>query len=147
MLSSTPWGEPQTRREIAPGICFYSTARHGGYHLSPDRFETFRQFFPDYVLWAGDPWLRKIVTRHLSRSRSPQSSPIRVYFLRSKAYALASNVSELPILLGYAYGPPSLTTRRSSPFYTARTSSGSSMPTTGKSVVPAQTIKAGGMYI
>lgn len=99
MLSSTPWGQPQTMREIAPGISFYSTAGHGEYHLSPDRFETFRQFFPDYVLWAGDPWLRKIVTRHLSRSRSPQSSPIRVYFLRSKAYALASNVSELPILL------------------------------------------------
>jgi hypothetical protein len=59
MLSSTPWGQPQTSREIAPGICFYSTARHGGYHLSPDRFETFRQFFPDYVLWAGDPWFEE----------------------------------------------------------------------------------------
>lgn len=59
MLSSTPWGEPQTRREIAPGICFYSTARHGGYHLLPDRFETFRQFFPHYVLWAGDPWFEE----------------------------------------------------------------------------------------
>ena len=46
-------------REIAPGISFYSTAAHGGYHLSSDRFETFRQFFPDYVLWAGDPWFEE----------------------------------------------------------------------------------------
>jgi len=59
MAISTPWGPPQTSREIAPGICFYSTASHGGYHLSPDRFATFRQFFPDYKLWAGDPWFEE----------------------------------------------------------------------------------------
>ena len=59
LLTSTPWGKPQTSREIAGGICFYSTARHGGYHLSADRFDTFRQFFPDYVLWAGDSWFEE----------------------------------------------------------------------------------------
>lgn len=59
MAISTPWGAPQTSREIAPGICFYSTASHGGYHLSPDRFATFRHCFPDYKLWAGDPWFEE----------------------------------------------------------------------------------------
>jgi hypothetical protein len=55
----TPWGAPQTTDEVAPGICFYSTASHGGYHLSPDRFATFRQFFPDFKLFAGDPWFEE----------------------------------------------------------------------------------------
>ncbi len=59
MPTSTPWGPSQTSREIAPGIWFYSTASHGGYHLSLDRFATFRQFFPDYRLFAGDPWFEE----------------------------------------------------------------------------------------
>ena len=59
MPTSTPWGPPQTTREIAPGICFYSTASHGGYSLALDRFATFRQFFPDYKLWAGDQWFEE----------------------------------------------------------------------------------------
>lgn len=59
LLSSTPWGPPDTRHEVAPGICFYSTPSHGGYHLSADRFNTFRQFFPDFRLFAGDPWFEE----------------------------------------------------------------------------------------
>lgn len=59
LLSFTPWGPPDTRHEVAPGICFYSTASHGGYHLSADRFNTFRQLFPDFRLFAGDPWFEE----------------------------------------------------------------------------------------
>lgn len=59
MTISTPWGPSQTSREIAPGICFHSTARHGGYYLSLDRFAIFRQCFPDYKLWAGDQWFEE----------------------------------------------------------------------------------------
>src|SRR5690349_2662304 len=59
MPTSTPWGPSQRSHEIAPGICFYSTGSHGGYHLSLDRFDTFRQFFPDFTLWAGDPWFEE----------------------------------------------------------------------------------------
>lgn len=33
-VKQTPWGPAQTADEIAPGIIFYSTASHGGYHLS-----------------------------------------------------------------------------------------------------------------
>jgi hypothetical protein len=56
---STPWGREQTRREVAEGITFYSTASHGGYHLSPERFAKFREYFPDFGLWAGDPWFEE----------------------------------------------------------------------------------------
>ena len=37
MPTSTPWGPAQTARKIANGIMAYTTARHGGFHLSPTR--------------------------------------------------------------------------------------------------------------
>ena len=60
MLDFTPWGQPDTRCEVASGIWFYSTPRHGGYYLAPDRFNTFRQFFPDFKLFAGAILLQKV---------------------------------------------------------------------------------------
>jgi hypothetical protein len=36
-LPETPWGAAQTSEVIAPGITFYSTASHGGFHLSDER--------------------------------------------------------------------------------------------------------------
>lgn len=32
----TPWGLAQQIYEVAPGITFYGTARHGGFVLSPE---------------------------------------------------------------------------------------------------------------
>lgn len=37
MATSTPWGPSQSARQLAPGIMLYSTAGHGGIHLSPAR--------------------------------------------------------------------------------------------------------------
>lgn len=37
MATSTPWGPSQTAKKWAPGIMEYSTAGHGGFHLSPTR--------------------------------------------------------------------------------------------------------------
>ena len=34
--SRCPWGKIQSTQQIAPGITKYSTASHGGYHLTPD---------------------------------------------------------------------------------------------------------------
>jgi hypothetical protein len=34
---TTPWGVPQVRKQIAPGIILFETASHGGFWLSPDR--------------------------------------------------------------------------------------------------------------
>lgn len=31
---NTPWGKSQTKKVIAPGITFYSTASHGGYKVN-----------------------------------------------------------------------------------------------------------------
>jgi len=39
MATSTPWGASQGSNQIARGIVFYHTARHGGIHLSPTRNE------------------------------------------------------------------------------------------------------------
>ncbi len=37
MGTSTPWGMSDRSEKIAPGIVWYSTPSHGGYHLSPGR--------------------------------------------------------------------------------------------------------------
>lgn len=37
MSTSTPWGASQSTTKWAPGIMQYSTASHGGFHLSPTR--------------------------------------------------------------------------------------------------------------
>src|SRR5215213_1794060 len=92
MPTSTPWGPSQTSHEIAPGICFYSTASHGGYHLSLDRFDTFRQFFPDFTLWAGDRWFEEdcdsaLVTITFAQDFSDQA----VFFAEQSIRACVQN--------------------------------------------------------
>ena len=37
MATSTPWGKSQYSHKVAPGIIFYGTAGHGGWHLSPTK--------------------------------------------------------------------------------------------------------------
>lgn len=37
MSTSTPWGPSQSARALAPGIMLYTTAGHGGIHLSRAR--------------------------------------------------------------------------------------------------------------
>lgn len=55
MPTSTPWGLSQSSRKIAPGIMFYSTAGHGGIHLSPTRQKEMKEKFPDFITFLGDP--------------------------------------------------------------------------------------------
>jgi len=92
MATSTPWGPSQTSRELAPGICFYSTVSHGGYYLSPDRFAIFRHCFPNYKLWAGDPWFEEdcdaaLVTITFAKEYSDQS----VFFAEQSIRACVEN--------------------------------------------------------
>jgi len=42
---TTPWGPTQTADQIAPGIVFYSTAGHGGFHLNAERNAQVRSEF------------------------------------------------------------------------------------------------------
>jgi len=48
---NTPWGRSQQQNTLATGIVFYSTARHGGYHLSQQRFFE----MPESLRKARDP--------------------------------------------------------------------------------------------
>jgi hypothetical protein len=51
MPTSTPWGTSQISETYARGIMYYSTASHGGYHLSPTR----NMVVPEYMRKA-DGW-------------------------------------------------------------------------------------------
>lgn len=56
MATSTPWGTSQGSKQLAPGIVFYSTAGHGGIHLSAGLQARFEALFPDFKPFAGGPW-------------------------------------------------------------------------------------------
>lgn len=51
MPTSTPWGRAQSSIKMAPGVIFYSTASHGGIHLSP----SVNILIPDYMR-CQDGW-------------------------------------------------------------------------------------------
>ena len=53
MTTSTPWGPSQTTTEIAPGIVAYTTASHGGYHLSDARVASMPKPLRDFVPFGG----------------------------------------------------------------------------------------------
>lgn len=50
----TPWGPAQHIREIAPGIVSYSTASHGGIHLSPERIAEMPKPLQKFVPFGGE---------------------------------------------------------------------------------------------
>jgi hypothetical protein len=56
----TPWGFADAAEEIAPGIVFYSTPSHGGYHLSLDRLASVATSHRAYAAkWSkgwGEAW-------------------------------------------------------------------------------------------
>ncbi len=49
----TPWGPSQTIQEIAPGITLYSTASHGGFHLSEARVASMPKHLRDFIPFGG----------------------------------------------------------------------------------------------
>lgn len=53
---STPWGPSQTAETIAPGVTFYSTASHGGYHLSGEARVQMPPCLRELPTYAGGPW-------------------------------------------------------------------------------------------
>lgn len=59
MSIHTPWGSSQTIERVADGIRFISTASHGGYHLSPERWAVLIAEFPAFKPWAGPQWLEE----------------------------------------------------------------------------------------
>jgi hypothetical protein len=51
---NTPWGVAQHSREYAPGIVFYSTASHGGFHLSDARVAMMPKCLREFVPFGGE---------------------------------------------------------------------------------------------
>lgn len=49
----TPWGFPDTVKQIAPGIVFYSTPSHGGYWLSDARVASMPRPLREFRPFAG----------------------------------------------------------------------------------------------
>ena len=56
MATSTPWGPSQTSEQIARGIMSYTTAGHGGIHLSPGRRMEMPEKFRNEPTFAGGNW-------------------------------------------------------------------------------------------
>lgn len=56
MHQPTPWGHSQTEETKAEGITHYTTASHGGYHLSTVRQAELATIFPDFQCFAGQGW-------------------------------------------------------------------------------------------
>lgn len=54
MSVQTPWGESQSDKEHAEGITFYTTASHGGFHLSDEREAELRKLLPDWCSFNGN---------------------------------------------------------------------------------------------
>jgi hypothetical protein len=61
-FSSTPWGQVQHQKQLAPGIVMVSTAGHGGIWLSPERqaqlpawaLEISNSYGPKPMWWEED---------------------------------------------------------------------------------------------
>lgn len=54
MATSTPWGPAQSSKKFAKGIVFYSTAGHGGFHLTKSRQAEMKEKFPWFTPWGGN---------------------------------------------------------------------------------------------
>ena len=52
----TPWGQSDHAQQYAPGIVFYGTPSHGGFHLDRKRHATVKRIFPAFETYAGGPW-------------------------------------------------------------------------------------------
>jgi hypothetical protein len=52
----TPWGCPDSAKEIAPGVVEISTPSHGGIHLSKERQAEVERVMPFFRPFAGPGW-------------------------------------------------------------------------------------------
>lgn len=56
---ATPWGTADFVTTYAPGIEFYTTPRHGGFLLGPERWAEFQAALPGWRTWAGGQWFEE----------------------------------------------------------------------------------------
>lgn len=56
MTIGTPWGAAQDSKRYAPGITFYSTARHGGFHVDETKLAEMPAALRATRPYAGEGW-------------------------------------------------------------------------------------------
>jgi len=66
MATSTPWGVAQDSTKYAPGIISYSTASHGGFHLSKTRQDEMPEVLKNPSGWYEEDcdWCKVVVVFH-----------------------------------------------------------------------------------
>lgn len=77
MSRETPWGPAQDARQIAPGIIVYSTAGHGGIHLSAERMAFLPGPIRAFRTWAGLGWFEEDCDASLVILSFPDLFPAR----------------------------------------------------------------------
>jgi hypothetical protein len=55
----TPWGQAERVIAYTPGLAFYSTPSHGGFHLGPAEEHAMKRAFPGFIPFVGWPWLEE----------------------------------------------------------------------------------------
>ncbi len=55
MGTQTPWGWTQDATHIAPGVTFYETASHGGFHVTPDAMKAMPPALRALPVFCGEP--------------------------------------------------------------------------------------------
>jgi hypothetical protein len=83
--TSTPWGRVQHQKQIAPGLVQCDTAGHGGYWLSPERWQKLRALFPTQCSYGGEQWLEEDCDWALAALAFPECFDARSIF-----YAVAT---------------------------------------------------------
>lgn len=75
--TQTPWGiaDADSTIHVAPGITFYTTSSHGGYHLSPERIAEMPQPLRDINPFAGPGWYEEDADWSLVALSFPQHFP------------------------------------------------------------------------
>ncbi|CAB4158610.1 hypothetical protein UFOVP703_21 [uncultured Caudovirales phage] len=58
-LTSTPWGTAELVEVVAPGIRRVHTARHGGYHLAPERIAQMPEALRCIPTFQPHPWFEE----------------------------------------------------------------------------------------
>lgn len=81
MSTSTPWGRAQHSRKIAPGIILYSTARHGGVHVSQELNSQIPEYMRDASGWYEEDckWCIPSIALNVPFSDDNMESAVRTF--------------------------------------------------------------------
>lgn len=73
--ADTPWGKPQFTTKVAPGIWWHTCAGHGGFEVSPKRFEE----MPDFLRKCAFTYTREKFPRFFEEDAAFCAVPLAFY--------------------------------------------------------------------